>query len=556
MKTLSKTHSSWRRAPRLAALALTFTVAGCEGDPGPAGPQGEPGPRGEPGTSQTVDPRLSPVEKAFVALGGRDALQSLNSFTLESSGERFLEGEGFHPEDAPQVANSYQSTVAYDVAGDRLRVSTQRVVKAFGFNTPQTVTETLRGNVGVVTGTEFIFFPHDPSVSAPMTSDRAAALRRQQRLLNVHLLLKEVAATPDLASDAGVALLDGSLHHRVVVRDPARPVTLYVNASTGRVSRLETLESHPVRRDVLVQVDYLDWLPVAGGPAFPRQVFLSHDGHVLHTETRQSVSVNGALAATLFDFPAGVTPTFDATAAARGAVSHQWNMAWSSAGIPLDGLQTTVDAQELAPGILYLRGGTHHTLLVEQAGGLVLIEAPLSPERGEAVLSWVKERYPNRPITHVIASHFHEDHIGGLRTFVPEGARVVVSTVTAGFFRDLFSAPSTVRPDALSRRPTRPQLVTVAPDSSLTLADAERPVIVYPLESAHAADLNMVYLPSLRAVFIADIYSPGQPPDPSAAAELYRGITQTYRLQVDTLIGSHGGTGTFAALEALVNGTP
>jgi glyoxylase-like metal-dependent hydrolase (beta-lactamase superfamily II) len=529
-------------ALRAAALTLVLAAAGCEGDPGPQGPQG---PQGEPGTSQTVDPNLTPIEKAFAGLGGRQALQSLTSFTLQTSGTRYVAGEGYLPESEPRLANTYTATVNHDVAADRLHIRYQRTLKFFGFDVPQEYSEVLRGNLGYLQGSDSFF--GGPS-GADMLSDRHAAVRKQQRLLNPHLLLREVAANASLASDGGAALLDGSLHHLVVLQDSVYPITLYVNANTGRVSRLTTKESDHLHRDVPVDVHYVGWLPVAGGPPFPSQVALSVNGAVVHLESRQSVAVNGALSPTLFDFPAGASPSYRAEDAARGATSHQFHMVFSSIGVPNDGLQTQVTPVELAPGVFHLRGGSHHSLVIVRSSGLILVEAPLYQDRSEALLRWVKDTFPNQPITHVISSHFHEDHAAGLRTFVPEGARMVVGAASLDFFRHIFQAPSTLRADALARKPTVATLMPVPEGGFLRFEDATRPVVAYHVANSHAADLLMVYLPNERILFSSDIYSPGLTPLPPGPAELHRAITETYGLQVTTIAGAHGGAGPFADL--------
>ena len=75
---------------------------------------------------------------------------------------------------------------------------------------------------------------------------------------------------------------------------------------------------------------------------------------------------------------------------------------------------------------------------------------------------------------------------------------------------------------------------------ALTLADAEHPLTLYPLESSHAADLLLVHEPSTNSVFVVDIYSPGlaYPAAADFAASLVEHAIPTANLQV---IGGHGG---------------
>jgi glyoxylase-like metal-dependent hydrolase (beta-lactamase superfamily II) len=546
MRKLNPTPWTPLRTLRAATLSLALIAVGCEGD---RGPQGDPGPKGDPGSSATVDPSLSTVDKAFAGIGGKTAIQGLQNFELTTSGTRYAAGEGFRPEDAPLLGSTSDGTVIrYDLAGDKLAIHHKRSLRIFGFNTPQDYKELINGNLGFLDGTESLFgIP-----GGPLLSDRTASIRRQQRLLNPHLLLKEIAATPSLASDGGAALLDGSLHNLLVVNDAVHPITLYVNAKTGKISKLVTVENEPLHRDVPLEIFYEGWEGTQGGLLFPKQVYIGLDGHLLAAETRKTVTVNGTLAASLFQFPAGSpTPTYNAEDAARGAANHQAQQMFASFGIPLDGQDLTVTETQpqLAPGVHYIRGFSHNTIVVEQANGIVVLEAPLYPERGDAIISWIKAQFPGKPITHVLATHHHSDHAGALRSFVPEGTKVVVHESTASFYQELFRAPSTVRPDSLSRNPAVPSLVTVPVGGSIRLEDAAHPVVAYHLPNTHAADMLLFYLPNEKIAFASDLFNPGQGGFGNGPKELYTAIKTTYNLDVTTVTGGHGNTSTLAELQ-------
>lgn len=53
---------------------------------------------------------------------------------------------------------------------------------------------------------------------------------------------------------------------------------------------------------------------------------------------------------------------------------------------------------KLAEGVLYLTGGTHHSVAIEQKDHVVLVEAPQSEARAQAVIDKVKEVIPGKPI--------------------------------------------------------------------------------------------------------------------------------------------------------------
>jgi glyoxylase-like metal-dependent hydrolase (beta-lactamase superfamily II) len=540
------------RAMRTAALGFALVAMGCEGDQGPAG---EPGPQGEPGTSATVDPALSTVDKAFAGIGGKAAVQNLTGFSMEISGRRWVLGEGYTPETLT-LGNTYDGTqVRYDVKNDRLNLQHKRTLTLFNSNIPQTYTEIINGNRGYVEGIESLF----GATTGNLLSDRTAAIKRQQRLLNPHLILRDVAANGSIAKDGGAAVLDGSLHQVLVVDDPVYPLSLYINSQTGKITKLVTLENDHLHRDTPIEVFYTGWGPTsANAPLFPKQVHIAVDGNILHEETRKSITVNGALDEALFTFPAAASPVFNADDAKRGEANHQFHMSFASIGIPLDGLQTAVAPMELGTnsGVWFIGGSSHNSLAIEQSNGVVIVEAPLYPERSTAIINWVKNepKFDGKPITHVLTTHHHDDHTGGVRAFVAEGAQLVVHESAAAYWRQILRNPSTVRPDPLSQKPSAALNLTTVPDGgSLLLPDTSNSVRAYSLATTHAEDALMFYVPSVKLVFESDLYNPGNGGSTfgNGAKEVHKAINQTYSLSVDTVAGGHGGYAPIAELNAL-----
>ena len=97
------------------------------------------------------------------------------------------------------------------------------------------------------------------------------------------------------------------------------------------------------------------------------------------------------------------------------------------------GREVVVD--KLANGVYYLRGGSHHSLAIDQADHIVVVEGPQNEARSEAVIAKAKELIPNKPIRYVVNTHVHFDHSGGLRTFVDEGATVVTQAIEPALLR-------------------------------------------------------------------------------------------------------------------------
>src|SRR5437762_13892366 len=99
-----------------------------------------------------------------------------------------------------------------------------------------------------------------------------------------------------------------------------------------------------------------------------------------------------------------------------------------------------VTPQKVAEGVWYLTGGTHHSVAIEMADHLIVVEAPLNDERALAVLKEARGLAPGKPVRYVINSHHHFEHSGGLRAFAGEGVTVITHEINRPFFDRAFAA--------------------------------------------------------------------------------------------------------------------
>lgn len=482
---------------------------------------------------ETPQPAGSATDQLIEALGGQDALDAIEGLEIGGTGSRFMPNEGRTPEDEAIEANTFERTLAIQFEQDALRVDTRRDIE-FLLPASQEYTDIVRGNLGAST---------QPFFGAPLgalSSDKTASIRRQETLLTPQLLVRELAdATIAELSDA---TLDGVNHRRVEVStDPDLPSwVLYIDAETGTLSKLETQELDFYQRDTTLEVIYDDWQP-AGTTAFPRSLRVVRGAHTLFTEEVSDVTVNPAFEADTFEFPDGVAPTFDAQLYARGELSAQWYYLLDAIGLPFSGIDTTINPTEVGAGVLQLVGNSHHSFLVEQSDGLVLVDAPFHEERAEALVDFAAAEFPGKPIKTVVASHFHEDHVSGIRQVLGQTeASLVVHASVADFWRSLLDAPSSLKPDALDASPRDVEIQTVPEGGELVLEDATRPVTLYHLESEHAVDLLLTHEPVSNAVFVVDIYSPGflYPAPADLDATLTAKAIPTTDLKI---VGGHGG---------------
>jgi glyoxylase-like metal-dependent hydrolase (beta-lactamase superfamily II) len=101
-------------------------------------------------------------------------------------------------------------------------------------------------------------------------------------------------------------------------------------------------------------------------------------------------------------------------------------------------------------GVWYLTGGTHHSLVAEFNDHIVLIEAPLDQARTSAVIAEAHKLVPNKPITYVVNSHNHFDHLGGIRTAAAEGATIITAESNKAYYEKVLAYPHTLNPEKLA----------------------------------------------------------------------------------------------------------
>ena len=202
-----------------------------------------------------------------------------------------------------------------------------------------------------------------------------------------------------------------------------------------------------------------------------------------------------------------------------------------------------VTVEDVAPGIWYLAGEGHHSVVAEFADHLTLIEAPADDQRTLAVIARARALRPGKPLTQVINTHHHFDHSGGIRAAIAEGLTVIADESNRQFYQDLATRPATVAPDALARKP-RPLAIDTVSDTKVLTDGARRLEIYRVTDSPHCAALLMVYFPNERVLVEADAYQPpplaGPPPRSHPFAANLLDNIRTRRLRVDRILPIHG----------------
>lgn len=304
-------------------------------------------------------------------------------------------------------------------------------------------------------------------------------------------------------------------------------VNLWFDRITGLPVVSETVTDDPVLGDRRTLTWYTRWQD-AGGLKLPRQVDTEVNGRLLSHNLATSAAINQVIDESQFAIPD--------------------SMARRAPPIPAGPPAVTVTLVELAPGVWRAEGGSHHSLVVEQGQGLLVIEAPLNTARSNAVLDTLRSRFPRRPVTAVVATHHHHDHSGGLRGYMARGIRVIAHQRNVDFVRGIATARKTKAPDRLSRVGAVPTVSAVR--DSLALGTGAGRVVLYPLPSIHGEGILAAWVPSAGIVFTSDVLTaqPNQPPAPIGSRELVA-MARTVGIAPRRYAGGHGAVVEWSALE-------
>ncbi len=161
------------------------------------------------------------------------------------------------------------------------------------------------------------------------------------------------------------------------------------------------------------------------------------------------------------------------------------------------------DATKIADKVWDVRIGGNGGAVIEFADHLVMFEAYNNEADTFARLEVADALVPDKKVTHVIVSHHHFDHSGGLRAAVSRGLTIVARRGNEGIFREMVARPAPNFPDALARNPQPLKFLPV--DEHLALDDGTMRVDVYhAVGHLHMAEAVFAYVPGPRIFLEGD----------------------------------------------------
>jgi len=435
-----------------------------------------------------------------------DALRSLSSLSTDRTMVVTKHGQGLHP-GAPSVVHAVLLT-RIDRKASRifrlrdLEIDGGQIWGSGTIITPSAGYDLHFGNRTYGTGS-----------AGEFANQRVALLRGE-----VPTLLLSAWNRPETLRSLGTERMHGRPSDVISFADAdGSLVTLYMDHETHLPLRSEVLADNPTRGDQAVSTDYSDYRPVQGF-RLPFKTIQDGPGPERWEAVLTKVELNTAIADSLFVPPSvltlnpGAAPTF----------------------------------KKLSDGVYGMSEGA----VIEFRDFVVVFEAYGSSRASEGKLANIRRTFPGKPIRYVVSSHYHDDHLGGVRPFGAEGVTFLTTRDAEPRIREVLASRHEMRADTFSVRANIPAIEII--ERSRVIEDGTQRLELYQIgPTAHVDQMLVGYLPKEKILIEGDLLDIGEG-SPNAGGEDTEQLAAKLRelhLDVERIIPIHGMPGTLRDLQ-------
>ncbi|MDT5269501.1 MAG: hypothetical protein QOH49_1687 [Acidobacteriota bacterium] len=409
------------------------------------------------------------IEAGLNAFGGAETLRAAEDVWMKASGSTWARNQSLKV-NRPWDQLTRDETLLADVRRGRF-IFESRDPAPGGF---------VFGGRNVISGGQGFFVNErdhtiQPLVTANLPAVQLNLVRRLPHLL-LALALEQRTST---LRYAGQETFDGRPHEVVIFAAANGVLTnLFFDSKTHLLSKYEQMVTDPVDGDVVQETIFpgyraVEKMMVPTGRQTRRGGDLIED--VKYTEVR----FNTKPADTAFARPEGYE---DLTGSA-----------------PPPARET-----KLAEGV-HLFESAANSLVVE-FDTYVLVVEPYNGGRGpKPTINKVREMFPSKPVKYVVVTHYHDDHSGGLRSYIANDVTIVTTPANQQYFERMAASNFTLSPDDQTRAPHKP-LFEFVTGGKRVFTDGKQTLEVIDIgPSPHAAEMLVAYLPKEKLVFQGDL---------------------------------------------------
>jgi glyoxylase-like metal-dependent hydrolase (beta-lactamase superfamily II) len=438
------------------------------------------------------------INRAIAAQGGLEALRTLRALSMRADAMYWDPGQSKVAGGEPRFLGNTSLAITWDLANGMARTEWDRDMQYPAVEKIK-YSEVITPSLGYIT---------DEKASRPASGIRVAAALRELERASPTLLLKALDAKQGLRPLANARLGNRQLL-AIGFLQGGTDFSILLDPATRLPAAVRTRDDDNISGDSTYDLVFSDWKDVG-------QVKLAHTlsyqlndvevGKVIYKD----VKANPTIAPDAFAVPDTVKSAAKGPASAN--VPYQWVIRRIFLARFLDSDDIIVPPGgslklvELAPNVQHVQGGTANNLIVAMKDHLVVFDAPYGELQSRWVIDAAKQKYPGKPIKYLVLTHHHMDHTGGTRTFIAEGATVIVPAPDKTYFEKVARAPHTIAADALAKKPRAAKIQEVK--DQISLKDETDEIRLFNIPNPHSDGMILTHVVKSNVVYVTDILSP------------------------------------------------
>jgi glyoxylase-like metal-dependent hydrolase (beta-lactamase superfamily II) len=473
-------------------------------------------------TQQSYKQAREVLDKAVGAYGGVENIRSIRNFTIVAEGDAVHRNQSRLTGMSQRTA--YSSELVMDVKAGRF-YQLGKGSYPIGFNYHQgTMSD----------GKDGAFFDNIRKLYNPALNINPAAFRSRLRALPQMIVANAVERASRLRY-LGAATFDRRQHQVVSFsNEDGLEMALYFDDKTGLLSKFETLGTDPFTGDTVTETIFTGYRNEGARPV-PVGRVIKVGGETTEEVRYTQVSFDAELADDKFKISAEFKPAPQAP-------------------------QAPAPVTKISDTVFTVNARGYNVLFVDLTDYILVVESPGGDAASRFAIDQIKKTLPGKPIRYIVPTHHHDDHAGGLRTYIAEGATVVAIPGEKSFFEKIAKSVFTIDPDALTQNP-KPLKIETVEGGRRVFTDGKTTVEILDIgPNPHTEAMHVAYLPNEKIIFQGDMMNTqanGDYPIANDASIYFSKWLEQKKLAVERIIGVHGGPSTPAVLEkAVAAGVP
>lgn len=333
-----------------------------------------------------------------------------------------------------------------------------------------------------------------------------------------HFIILNAAERSSRLRYIGKTMFDGRAHSVIsYANEDGLEISLYIDDKTGLLSKYETLATDVFAGDVVTEMIFTGYKQ-EGSRIVPSGRIDRRGGDMTNDFRIADVAFNQALADDNFKAPDGMRMLAPGPAAAQGATKY-------------------------ADNIYTINVSGYNVLVVGFKDYIFVMETPGSDSVSRQAIAEAKKLFPSKPIKYFAVTHHHDDHAGGVRTYIAEGATLIGLPGEKTFFEKVVKSVFTLDPDSLTQNPQPLKWESIA-GRKRVITDGNTTVELNDIgPGGHTDEMLVAYLPNEKLVFQGDLLNRPANNDPATINDTtvhFANWLERSKLAVERIIGVHG----------------